>query len=94
MNDVLTSHLEDYSLEEDGKKIRGRIMYIIANITVSGKTTIITEYFTSLLKTKAFPGAARLMMKDNQESVTDYRCVVATWLECKMTEIESITNNE
>ena len=78
MNDVLTSHLENYSLEKDGKEIRGRIMYIIANITVNGKTTIITEYFTSLLKTKALPGAARLMMKDNQGSVTDYRFVVAT----------------
>ena len=47
MNDVLTSYLENYPLEEDGKEIRGRIMYIIANITVNGKTTIITEYFTS-----------------------------------------------
>ena len=94
MNDVLTGHLEHYSLVKDGKEIRGRIMYIIANITVNGKTTIITEYFTSLLKTKALPGAARLMMKDRQESVTDCRFVVATWLECKMTVIGITTNNE
>lgn len=78
MNDVLTCHLEDYPLEENEKNIRGRIMYIIANITVSGKTTIITEYFTSLLKTKALPGAARLMMNGQQRSVTGYRFVVAT----------------
>lgn len=34
-----------------------------ANMTTSGKTTMIQEYLTSLLKTKAFPGYCILHVK-------------------------------